>query len=301
MDRRRLEPRSGCEECGGVLDDLRRAAGRRVCAELACQGALVRRRSREQAAARLARARRELSERGIEPDREAWSLVPAFEGVEGPLTPTRRDAFVAHLTSIVEDAGEGGPGEGGPGESGPGEGNAARADTPAAPPADITHLTHDEGRALEAGCGGCRGRCCRGGGTTAFLTTDSIRGLWSRRPDLSRHDTLAIYTDMLPDTHVEGSCVFHGATGCHLPREVRSDSCNRYLCAELKGALRSWREGASDGVGDLHHFVAVSAEDPSTVRVVATDRPQSGEPVLDRPASEASRPVLKHTRARRVD
>lgn len=43
---------------------------------------------------------------------------------------------------------------------------------------------------------------------------------------------------MLPATHVRDACLYQTATGCAMPRERRSDICNRYACDELTAVQR---------------------------------------------------------------
>jgi hypothetical protein len=51
-----------------------------------------------------------------------------------------------------------------------------------------------------------------------------------------------ISLERLPAESVLDSCVYHSATGCSLPRELRSETCNRHLCGKLKN-LQATRPG----------------------------------------------------------
>ncbi|NNF12761.1 MAG: hypothetical protein HKN72_06040 [Gemmatimonadetes bacterium] len=207
-------------------------------------------------------ARRELAARGVDPTRTSWSVVPSFQGGAVPLPQAHRAAFVAHLIAAVDEAASRDPG---PSPSTP---VAARTPAPA------------EALAFEAGCRSCRGHCCRRGGTTAFITADTVRRVWSRHPDLTPATTTEYYTRFLPDTHLEGSCVFHTATGCTLPRASRSDSCNRYLCSDLDDTLRSWRE--PEGPSGTHYFAAISLEGGGVTGVASTEVPRGTPRKADR-------------------
>ena len=57
-------------------------------------------------------------------------------------------------------------------------------------------------------------------GTLALLLNSPLRP-WS------------IYLGKLGGTTYRGSCIYHGAAGCELPREMRSDTCNGFYCADL--------------------------------------------------------------------
>jgi hypothetical protein len=50
---------------------------------------------------------------------------------------------------------------------------------------------------------------------------------------------------------VAGSCINHGATGCSLPREMRSDTCNDYFC----NPMRAWQARCASGERPLGAFV----------------------------------------------
>lgn len=84
-------------------------------------------------------------------------------------------------------------------------------------------------------CHTCAGSCCRQGfANMAFIRphilerTKNLLGL----PSLA--STIEHYVNLIPDLHVGGSCFYHGPNGCVVPREQRSDVCNRYKCHALK-------------------------------------------------------------------
>ena len=41
---------------------------------------------------------------------------------------------------------------------------------------------------------------------------------------------------------MEGSCINHAAGGCSLPREMRSATCNEYLCPGVKNWCRNYAD-----------------------------------------------------------
>ena len=86
-------------------------------------------------------------------------------------------------------------------------------------------------------CSNCRGHCCSRGGTSAFIDERLIKRFVLRRPTSPLIDMLRLYCSYLPMKTYEGSCVFHSATGCSLPRDLRSNTCNNTICggvAELE-------------------------------------------------------------------
>lgn len=105
-------------------------------------------------------------------------------------------------------------------------------------------------RAMQQGCATCRGACCTRGGAHAFLTAAGLRAT-ATALGLRLEDTPVqvwstalheLYAGYLPGMHYAASCVFHAERGCALPRELRSDTCNTYLCgglATLRRALQA--------------------------------------------------------------
>jgi hypothetical protein len=65
------------------------------------------------------------------------------------------------------------------------------------------------------------------------LTVETIRRTMVEHPDQAPHDVLAAYLSCLRSETVAGSCIFHQRDGCGLPREMRSETCNRYFCRGL--------------------------------------------------------------------
>jgi len=82
-------------------------------------------------------------------------------------------------------------------------------------------------------CGICKGGCCAKGGNTAFLTESTIGRICLANPHLSAKDILHEYTSRISDQTMENSCVNQTRTGCALPRELRSDTCNNFYCRDL--------------------------------------------------------------------
>ena len=108
-----------------------------------------------------------------------------------------------------------------------------------------------------AACAACRGHCCNDGGTHAFLKADSLVRVRAQHAESAADDAsvlVARYERHLPARHHRGSCVFHAAGGCALPRALRSNLCNRYQCdglTRLQGALgRAGATSAYVGIAD---------------------------------------------------
>lgn len=147
-------------------------------------------------------------------DPDGVVIVPRYQGRLTRLSRDRRATFLEHLRRIIWEAVEA-PGDarrkqylGGP--------NPAQADF-----------------AVWA-CTACGGDCCSKGGTHAYLDDETIKRVASERHIRSRRTLSALYEQHLPDESHAGSCVFHAAEGCTLPRELRSDLCNRFYCTPLR-------------------------------------------------------------------
>ncbi len=140
-------------------------------------------------------------------------LLPANADPLAPQDPGRRAAFEQHLRDILRSP------------------SADRAEVDAPPP--------PAGRdALSAAaCSACRGSCCRSGGDHAYLTEETMARVLRALPDRGPAQLLEDYLERLPDRTVRDSCIYHGAAGCGLPREMRSTTCNRHLCGKLQGLL----------------------------------------------------------------
>jgi hypothetical protein len=141
--------------------------------------------------------------------------VPAYGGRIEPLPTARRRAFAKHLRKII-----------------------AEAFAEPAPRVRGTSANAVSSEATQAACATCRGQCCSHGGEHAYLDEDTIRRVARARPELGARSIAALYRARLAKESFAGSCVFHGAQGCRLPRELRSDLCNEFYCNALKLFVR---------------------------------------------------------------
>ena len=83
---------------------------------------------------------------------------------------------------------------------------------------------------LETACANCEGKCCVRGGTGAHLDRDAIRRFLSKHPEADSRNIIETYCLSLPLATYRGSCVFHSANGCGLPRYMRSAICLNTVC-----------------------------------------------------------------------
>jgi len=84
-------------------------------------------------------------------------------------------------------------------------------------------------------CSTCKGSCCEPGATNmAFIDPNLLEKTRGALRLESTEDAIQHYANLMPDQHVKGSCYYHGASGCVIPREQRSDVCNAYKCHALR-------------------------------------------------------------------
>ncbi len=161
----------------------------------------------------------ERERRATASEADAYVLtVPAYRGTLAPLPEARRKAFARHLKTIIDEA----------------------FDEPSRPVSEKARLSHPPAllRTAEAACAACSGHCCSKGGDHAYMDDDTIRRVTHGRPELTRRRIAALYLRYLGDESLAGSCVFHGAQGCRLPRTLRADLCNMFYCNPLRRFLR---------------------------------------------------------------
>jgi len=205
-------------------------------------------------------------------------LLPANTRNTEPLPDQSRNAFLERLrerlaATFADPARD---------DTAPMSGEARAAMDDAAPPHPSGDAPPDAAQTardalLGAACATCRGECCTAGGTHAFLRPDSlvrVRAYLAR--DGATVDATQIeaeYARYLPARHYRGSCVYHTPTGCALPRTLRSNLCNRYLCGGLTQLSRALDASQGDAAyvaaADSVHLRRVARLGPNGARTVA--------------------------------
>lgn len=106
---------------------------------------------------------------------------------------------------------------------------------------DSKSSTERQGSVLEpsanqtALCASCAGFCCsKGHKNRAYLTSEDMKVFRKKHPSLDFESAAEEYVKCMPQEHVKGGCLFQGAQGCNLSREMRSFTCNNYLCSFAK-------------------------------------------------------------------
>jgi hypothetical protein len=154
----------------------------------------------------------DLRSRGIE-----LVIVPGFDAVMQPMNQQRRDTLRTHLNEVLS-----------------------------AVPIDAAQDSIDQRsdaaqHVINVACATCRGYCCRKGGDSAYIKTETIARVRRHHPNLDNEAIADTYLDAVPKVSATDSCIFHGQQGCTLPRDFRADICNDYHCSPLE----TWLNGES--------------------------------------------------------
>ena len=222
--------RQRCRHCNGPLT-VHEAATGGVCREAACKrkkalhGAVLHEQERREARRRRAQhhLKSRMSQGASEDSTSKVVVVPALQSGLAKLAAGRRREFARHLIALSrslfrDDAA------------------MKRPDRSYCPP----DRQETSGDALAAiACGACKGQCCRPGGNHAFVRIETLRQFLDSAPDMTRRELIRRYLNCLPSMTYQNSCLFHGAEGCALPREMRSTTCNQYFCKDLTEVFRS--------------------------------------------------------------
>lgn len=178
------------------------------------------------------------------PESYAVIVLPANPRRPAPLSRRRRYRFAGRLAKLLE----------GMVQESPNKGHAAPAPQgPMEPAASV----------MAEACATCGGRCCRRGGTRAYLDEALLQRV-RRLPGLNgARDILEAYCRHLPETSYSKSCVFQSATGCTLPPEMRANTCHNFVCSGL-----SEIQDRIVGRGDTRFFLAATGPDRNNMRGV---------------------------------
>ena len=257
---RRVELSHGdCKLCGASLTPLEANQGG-VCSNQSCQ---QRRMGAEAADRRRAYAefKQQMIIRATEMLTEQKDLSPVLPVSVGivpgntrsltPLPEERKQAFLSHLRSMMAEHEQ------------LREVPAAELTSEIPVPLPVEPApTKEQNAMLGLSCAVCRGHCCRQGITHAFQDVPSMRRIRDTFPQWADAELMAAYAERLPEVSYEGSCVYHTELGCNLPREMRSDMCNTWMC---EGQHRWLEELPRDG-SVLGYVVATPSYEPQVIR-----------------------------------
>ncbi len=239
-----LPPEQKCANCTRPVPAGNRAArhcGRSDCAKVLLVDGPLRAEQQRRAMLKVtsvARRRRAGAQRGLsaaESESYAVALVPRNYDRVSKLPARRAGQFETHLRLQLSIARQ--------------RLNVGLAVEPLARwDGVLRELTAPETALLGAGCAACRGYCCRLGETHAFVRPDTVARYIERFPDKSDESIVADYLQHLAARTLTKGCVFQLANGCALPRDMRSDTCNTFLCdglIELRDNLTQLQRGGS--------------------------------------------------------
>ena len=137
---------------------------------------------------------------------------------------------------------------------------------------------------LDAGCALCGGECCQTGGNTAWLEPATIQRLNWQSLAISEQRIIEHYLSYLPHVSYENSCIYHAERGCTLPRKMRSNVCNQFLC---RGLSEVWQRLSSTPSG---HCVAASVIGNTVEEIALVDALGSLQKIISKPETKQDTP-----------
>lgn len=241
-----------CRICRRPLSDRDWASG--ICAAADCRRADLAQRAHEDHERRVQREQRlreqaeqlrdqVVSRFGIrQPKSFLLAVIPAAVHQITRLPAQRRREFRDHLKALIDRA-------------------AALPVQSAIDQEPVMESVSAQDARLQAtsgsACACCRGSCCRGGAYThAYLGVETLQRYMTAHPDQQPRKVLARYMRHISAETCEGSCVYHRADGCSLPREMRANTCNEFYC----GGLREFRANVP-ATGPVRGFFVATTDD----------------------------------------
>jgi len=235
-----------CKFCARPLT-VHEVARRSVCARAECQRQLVLHDATEWTEIRY-RRRQELAIQAFEATRPATARramttvlpIPRLNSRPGPVTRTRRHRFAHRLIGLIRELAS----------------QAALAAPPERETASPAASDPAEVKLAAAACATCRGRCCQYGADHAFIDLEALQRQRRSDPHVTGRELLDRYLSHIPAAATQGSCLYHSASGCGLPRSLRSSTCEQYLCEDVRRVLsaatvpappRLWLAAINDG------------------------------------------------------
>lgn len=157
----------------------------------------------------LDRVQEKLHELGHDPTRHTLAVLPAFDRPLGPVSMRQKRVFAYGLARIAMEI-----------RNEAGKPTSPLPENLLPPSTTVAHA-----------CGTCRGYCCHSGGDHAHLSRQTLARVLANSDGLSIDDVVRAYLELVPEQHYKGSCVYHTDSGCRLPRNLRSDTCNHFHCS----------------------------------------------------------------------
>lgn len=153
-------------------------------------------------------------------------VVPSGHARLRPVSQRRRRAYAAHLDTIIAGALQ---------AAEPSAGPAPAPSAEARPSGEVEPGKGEVVSSLPARlCGACGGGCCTAGGERAYLAPMTIRRVLAANPGMDAAQLRATYLAHVPERTIPYSCINHTRGGCSLPKALRADTCNDFLCTQLE-------------------------------------------------------------------
>ncbi|WP_339719579.1 hypothetical protein [uncultured Paraglaciecola sp.] len=154
----------------------------------------------------------------IEQHKPVTALLPDNSNVVTTLPETRKEGFLYHLKALFNDMQAG-------------DKNTLRvySDELKAP------LSPEESTLLGKACKTCKGYCCTSDGAdNAYQDYPSLElYLSTQSAGITGEELVENYRRYIPTKTYKNACVFQGDRGCTLPSNMRSFTCNNFLCSSL--------------------------------------------------------------------
>lgn len=142
-------------------------------------------------------------------------LTPYLQNALTDLQDAERAAFSAHLEAEVK--------------------KVAKGEIDASTKLPSLPETNTATQFLRSMCATCKGFCCKPGREkNAFINASEIAVTADQKYKGNSKAAVEYYLYALPEKHIKGSCLYHTAVGCALPRDARSSVCNTYYCQPAK-------------------------------------------------------------------
>ncbi|MEP6833677.1 MAG: hypothetical protein ABJB74_09790 [Gemmatimonas sp.] len=163
----------------------------------------------------------------VAPDAMSYRItgIPSNPAIAHELPRARREIFRAHLTEVTQAAFAY-------------RDEVARNEAEPYSRLPVEPEIPEVNAVVGAACGQCRGSCCTTGYNHAFITSRTVFVHLADNPRQSADEVIATYESYVPERTLDPGCVYQQETGCALPRDLRSDTCNWFFCEGIKDFQR---------------------------------------------------------------
>lgn len=248
----RLTERLYCEACGREIETSHsNQATPNTCHRWQCRGQRLAQAIQRQLDTRAKRQREQIKAAALtqaanegckHADRLQHVVIPATDAQRVPVSDGLRLSMIRHLETQAAQCNEQLPAA------------RPRPKHPTAEPWQSLDedISATEQEAWSNACATCRGQCCHyGAETMAFITPETLTRYATTVRSSAPHDKqirpslveiVRDYAAHIPTDHIDNSCIFHTEIGCALPRDMRADICNQFVCNGLKELHEAYQQ-----------------------------------------------------------